>query len=149
MTDPESLPYRPCVGVVLIDTRGHGRSTRADRPYSYELLAGDVLAVLDAIGLASAPLVGAATVSRNDTPTTLDIFETQLGLQYEFRVAETPVTCFFRTACEFQHWGFGNVNLGGAGFGGTIGELTTNSFASGGTGSATLLGLSVATGFTW
>lgn len=97
----------------------------------------------------SAPLVGAATVSRNDTPTTVDIFETQVGLQYEFRVPETPVTCFFRTACEFQHWGFGNVNLGGAGFGGTIGELTTNSFASGGTGSATLIGLSVATGFTW
>jgi putative (di)nucleoside polyphosphate hydrolase len=22
MTDPESLPYRPCVGVVLIDARG-------------------------------------------------------------------------------------------------------------------------------
>jgi pimeloyl-ACP methyl ester carboxylesterase len=32
---------------VLIDTRGHGRSTRDARPYTYELLASDVLVVLD------------------------------------------------------------------------------------------------------
>lgn len=30
--------------VVLIDSRGHGRSTRDSRPYTYELMAGDVLA---------------------------------------------------------------------------------------------------------
>lgn len=28
---------------VLVDSRGHGRSTRDSRPYSYELLAADVL----------------------------------------------------------------------------------------------------------
>src|SRR5438105_1867681 len=28
--------------VVLIDSRGHGRSTRDERPYSYELMASDV-----------------------------------------------------------------------------------------------------------
>ncbi len=32
---------------VLIDSRGHGRSTRDARPYTYELLASDVLAVMD------------------------------------------------------------------------------------------------------
>nr|WP_230947400.1 alpha/beta fold hydrolase [Burkholderia territorii] len=34
---------------IVIDSRGHGRSTRDDRPYSYERMAGDVLAVLDAL----------------------------------------------------------------------------------------------------
>ncbi len=36
---------------ILIDSRGHGRSTRDDWPYTYELLAADVLAVLDTLGL--------------------------------------------------------------------------------------------------
>lgn len=43
---------------VVIDSRGHGRSTRDDRPYSYELMASDVLSVMDAIGLDRAALVG-------------------------------------------------------------------------------------------
>lgn len=43
---------------VLIDSRGHGRSTRDDRPYSYELMASDVLAVMDALRLAKTTLVG-------------------------------------------------------------------------------------------
>lgn len=44
--------------VILIDTRGHGRSTRDARPFSYELLAADVLAVMDKLGLEKAALVG-------------------------------------------------------------------------------------------
>lgn len=43
---------------VLIDSRGHGRSTRDARPYSYELLASDVLAVMDALHLRKAAIVG-------------------------------------------------------------------------------------------
>jgi pimeloyl-ACP methyl ester carboxylesterase len=43
---------------VVIDSRGHGRSTRDDRPYSYELMAGDVVAVMDALGLGRAALIG-------------------------------------------------------------------------------------------
>src|ERR1700756_1600281 len=43
---------------VLIDSRGHGRSTRDARPFSYELMASDVLAVMDALHLEKAPLVG-------------------------------------------------------------------------------------------
>src|SRR5215468_5254188 len=46
--------YRP----VLIDSRGHGRSTRDARPFMYELMASDVLAVLDALDLEDAALVG-------------------------------------------------------------------------------------------
>jgi pimeloyl-ACP methyl ester carboxylesterase len=44
--------------VVAVDSRGHGRSTRDERPYSYERLASDVLAVLDACGIDRAALVG-------------------------------------------------------------------------------------------
>lgn len=43
---------------ILIDSRGHGRSTRDARPYSYELMASDVLAVMDALHLEQAGLVG-------------------------------------------------------------------------------------------
>ena len=44
--------------VVLIDSRGHGRSTRDTQPFSYELMASDVLAVMDALHLERAALVG-------------------------------------------------------------------------------------------
>lgn len=43
---------------VLIDSRGHGRSTRDARPYSYELMASDVVAVMDALHVERAFLVG-------------------------------------------------------------------------------------------
>jgi pimeloyl-ACP methyl ester carboxylesterase len=43
---------------VLIDSRGHGRSTRDARPFTYELMASDALAVMDALGTAKAGLVG-------------------------------------------------------------------------------------------
>ncbi|HET9912325.1 MAG TPA: alpha/beta hydrolase [Anaerolineales bacterium] len=43
---------------VVIDSRGHGRSTRDERPYSYELMASDVLAVMDTLHLERAGLVG-------------------------------------------------------------------------------------------
>jgi pimeloyl-ACP methyl ester carboxylesterase len=43
---------------VVIDSRGHGRSTRDGRPYTYELMASDVLAVMNALHLNRAALVG-------------------------------------------------------------------------------------------
>jgi pimeloyl-ACP methyl ester carboxylesterase len=43
---------------VVIDSRGHGRSTRDQRPYSYELMASDVLAVMDALQLSKTIVVG-------------------------------------------------------------------------------------------
>jgi pimeloyl-ACP methyl ester carboxylesterase len=43
---------------VLIDSRGHGRSTRDSRPFMYELMASDVLAVMDALHLKTAAIVG-------------------------------------------------------------------------------------------
>jgi pimeloyl-ACP methyl ester carboxylesterase len=43
---------------VVIDTRGHGRSTRDSRPYSYELLASDALSVLDRLQIQKTATVG-------------------------------------------------------------------------------------------
>jgi pimeloyl-ACP methyl ester carboxylesterase len=43
---------------VLIDSRGHGRSTRDLRPFTYELMTSDVLAVMDALHVETAPIVG-------------------------------------------------------------------------------------------
>jgi pimeloyl-ACP methyl ester carboxylesterase len=43
---------------VVIDSRGHGRSTRDHRPYSYELMASDVVAVMDELQIEKALLVG-------------------------------------------------------------------------------------------
>jgi len=44
--------------VILIDSRGHGRSTRDARPLGYELMESDVIAVMDAIGVDKADVVG-------------------------------------------------------------------------------------------
>ena len=43
---------------VLIDSRGHGRSTTDARPLTYERMASDVLAVMDALQLDVAALAG-------------------------------------------------------------------------------------------
>ncbi len=43
---------------IVIDSRGHGRSTRDARPYKYERMAGDVLAVMDTLNLERVALVG-------------------------------------------------------------------------------------------
>jgi pimeloyl-ACP methyl ester carboxylesterase len=43
---------------VVIDSRGHGRSTHDTRPFTYELMASDVLAVMDTLHLERAALVG-------------------------------------------------------------------------------------------
>jgi pimeloyl-ACP methyl ester carboxylesterase len=44
--------------VILLDSRGHGRSTRDEAPFSYHRLAEDVVAVLDALHLDAVHLVG-------------------------------------------------------------------------------------------
>ena len=44
--------------VVLIDSRGHGHSTRDEQPDTYELMASDVLAVMDHLQLEKAAFVG-------------------------------------------------------------------------------------------
>jgi pimeloyl-ACP methyl ester carboxylesterase len=44
--------------VIVMDSRGHGRSTRDTRPYGYDLMADDVVALLDFLNVAKADVVG-------------------------------------------------------------------------------------------
>jgi pimeloyl-ACP methyl ester carboxylesterase len=44
--------------VIVMDSRGHGRSTRNDQPYGYDLMAGDVVALMDFLKIPKAAIVG-------------------------------------------------------------------------------------------
>jgi pimeloyl-ACP methyl ester carboxylesterase len=44
--------------VIVADSRGHGRSTRSARPFGYQLMADDYLALLDHLGIDQVALVG-------------------------------------------------------------------------------------------
>lgn len=44
--------------VILMDSRGHGRSTRDARPYGYDLMADDVVALMDVLKIPKADVVG-------------------------------------------------------------------------------------------
>ncbi len=43
---------------ILIDSRGHGRSSRDERAYTYELMQSDVIAVMDHLHIRQASVVG-------------------------------------------------------------------------------------------
>ncbi|MDT3381002.1 alpha/beta hydrolase [Labrys neptuniae] len=44
--------------VILVDSRGHGRSSRDTKPYGYDLMADDVVALLDKLKIRQADIVG-------------------------------------------------------------------------------------------
>lgn len=44
--------------VIVMDSRGHGRTTRDGRPYGYDLMADDVVALLDTLKVPRADIVG-------------------------------------------------------------------------------------------
>ncbi|MBV8175385.1 MAG: alpha/beta hydrolase [Verrucomicrobia bacterium] len=44
--------------VIAVDSRGHGRSTRSDQPYSYRLMASDVLSLMDYLNVPKASFAG-------------------------------------------------------------------------------------------
>jgi pimeloyl-ACP methyl ester carboxylesterase len=44
--------------VIALDSRGHGRSTRSAAPFSYHLMAGDVLGVMDYLRIPKAAVIG-------------------------------------------------------------------------------------------
>jgi pimeloyl-ACP methyl ester carboxylesterase len=44
--------------VVVMDSRGHGRSTRDARPYGYDLMADDVVALMDVLNVGKADILG-------------------------------------------------------------------------------------------
>lgn len=48
----------PHYEVIVLDSRGHGRSTRTAAPFTYDLMASDVLALMDYLHIRRAALVG-------------------------------------------------------------------------------------------
>ena len=44
--------------VIVMDSRGHGGSTRDERPYGYDLMASDVMGLMDFLKLSKAAIVG-------------------------------------------------------------------------------------------
>lgn len=44
--------------VIVMDSRGHGRSTRNKQPFGYSLMASDVLALMDYLNIKKAAIVG-------------------------------------------------------------------------------------------
>jgi pimeloyl-ACP methyl ester carboxylesterase len=44
--------------VIVMDSRGHGRSTRDNMPFGYDLMASDVLALMDYLQIGKAAIVG-------------------------------------------------------------------------------------------
>jgi pimeloyl-ACP methyl ester carboxylesterase len=44
--------------VILVDSRGHGRSSRSKAPFGYDLMTDDVVALLDHLHIARADIVG-------------------------------------------------------------------------------------------
>ena len=48
----------PHYRVIVMDSRGHGRSTRDAQPYGYDLMASDVVGLMDYLKLGKADIVG-------------------------------------------------------------------------------------------
>ena len=44
--------------VIVMDSRGHGRSSRDEKPYGYDLMASDVVALMDYLKIDKATLIG-------------------------------------------------------------------------------------------
>src|SRR5258708_39789692 len=75
--------------VILMDSRGHGRSTRDARPYGYDLMADDVAALMDSLKIAKADIAGGSdgAIPRLDLPMRP---KEQAGTVFPF--AANPVT---------------------------------------------------------
>jgi 3-oxoadipate enol-lactonase len=56
--DPQAAEFSRALNVLRLDTRGHGRSSAPPGDYSLELLADDLKALLDALGIRRCHFVG-------------------------------------------------------------------------------------------
>ena len=58
MWNPQMDALTPSFQILRYDVRGHGASDAPPGPYTLELLAGDVIGLLDALGIGQAHFVG-------------------------------------------------------------------------------------------
>jgi hypothetical protein len=94
----------------------------------------------------SPPLVGASTVTRNNAQAESKIIDLEYGLQFEFNPSPEGVQSIVRLSYLETTWTLNGLPTGGSTFGGTIANLTTNSFANAGLGKATVRGYGAAVG---
>jgi 3-oxoadipate enol-lactonase len=85
---PLALHYR----VIALDNRGAGRSDKPFGHYSLEQMADDAIAVLDAVGVEKAHIVGASMGGA---------ISQIIGLKYPERVLSLTLAC---TACRNHPW---------------------------------------------
>lgn len=99
--------------VILMDSRGHGRSTRALQPYSYELMSRDLLALLDTLKIEKAALVGwsdgadtALVFSHKHPERTLGVFFFGCNMDntgtLDFKPSPILDACFSRHVKDYQ-----------------------------------------------
>jgi pimeloyl-ACP methyl ester carboxylesterase len=97
---------------VLVDSRGHGRSTRDERPLSYELMASDVLAVMDTVGVEKPSIVGwsdgactALILAKQAAPRVAGVFYFACNMDpsgtKEFQPTPLIDRCFARHAADY------------------------------------------------
>ncbi len=58
MWEPQRTALEPYFQILRFDTRGHGGSEAVDGPYTFELLAEDVVGLLDGLGLSKIHFIG-------------------------------------------------------------------------------------------
>ena len=90
--DMQRLPLAMQYRVIALDNRGAGRSDKPFGHYSLEQMADDAIAVLDAVGVEKAHIVGA---SMGGAITQI------IGLKYPERVMSLTLAC---TACRNHPW---------------------------------------------
>lgn len=138
----------------VIGSRQFGKMTRVFLGLRESRLSGQSDSFGRAVGSIvvspNPPLVGAATVTRNNADQTdLDISEFQAGVVLDFRQPQSSLGAYIRASVELQDWKMDGPPTGGAGVGGTSADLTVSSFSSAGLGGVEMAGLFVATGVTW
>jgi 3-oxoadipate enol-lactonase len=90
--DMQRLPLAMHYRVIALDNRGAGRSDKPFGHYTLEQMADDAMAVLDAVGVQQAHIVGA---SMGGAITQI------IGLKYAERVLSLTLAC---TACRNHPW---------------------------------------------
>lgn len=100
--------------IIMIDSRGHGRRTRDQKPYSYELMSSDVISVMDALQIQKAALVGwsdgactalilAAKFPRRTTGVFFFAGNMDPSGTKEFELTPIVQRCFNRHVKDYQH----------------------------------------------
>jgi 3-oxoadipate enol-lactonase len=77
---------------IAVDNRGVGRSDKPDGPYGLEAMAADAVAVLDAVGVPSAHVMGASMGG---------VLAQILAVEHPHRVRSLVLAC---TACRHHPW---------------------------------------------